>query len=127
MWRHGRPPPARRPRAQNNMDMYDMIDMLSEFDLHSGEFYSIMRDCEFFEDMDPYEVMAISDMLAGSGPRFFHDEDSDDDEMGFFEMAALSAVLDGSDDEELNPSEAAFLSMIMQSDMEEGSEEDEDD
>lgn len=113
--------------------MYEMIDMLSDFDLQSGEFYSIMRDSEFFEDMDPYEMMAVSDMLAssGSGPRFFDDEDSDDDEMGFFEMAALSASLDNPfedfDSDELNPSQAAFLSMVMQSNMEDNSEGEEDD
>ncbi|KAK4285516.1 hypothetical protein QN277_002207 [Acacia crassicarpa] len=134
MWRHGKPPPPpRRRRAQNNMAMYEMIDMLSGFDLQSGEFFSIMRDSEYFEDMDPYEVMTLSDMLAssGSGPRFFDDEDSDDDGLGFLEMAALSASLEDPfedfDNDELMPSEAAFLSMLMQSNMEEDSEEDEDD
>ncbi|XP_028799861.1 E3 ubiquitin-protein ligase makorin isoform X2 [Neltuma alba] len=129
-WKHGKPPRRRRSRAQNNMDMYEMMDMLSEFDLQSGEFYSIMRESEFFKDMDPYEMMAVSDMLAssGSGPRLFDDEDSDD-EMGFLDMADLSASLDDpfGDDDELNPSQAAFLSMIMQSNLEEDSEGDEDD
>lgn len=117
--------------------MYDMVDMLSEFDLESGEFYSIMRDSEFFNDVDPFEMMAMSDMLAsGSGQRFFDDEDpdddddDDDDEMDFFQMAALSAALgnpfEDSSNDELNPMQAAFLSMMMHSNFEEDSDEDED-
>ncbi|KAF7824545.1 E3 ubiquitin-protein ligase makorin [Senna tora] len=121
-WRHGRPPPPRRHRTNNNMDMYDMIDMLSEFDLESGEFYSIMRDSEFFEDMDPFEAMAVSDALAsGSGQRFFDDEDEDEDEdpeEDFFRLVALSAAL-GGNPFDFNPMGAAFFSMGMNSDLEE--------
>lgn len=78
------------------MDKYDILDMLSEFDLESGEFYSIMRDSEFFQDMDPFEMMVASDILASeSGQTFFGEEEgsSDDEEMGSFQMAALSEVL----------------------------------
>ncbi|XP_061342992.1 E3 ubiquitin-protein ligase makorin-like [Gastrolobium bilobum] len=125
MWIHDRPPPQRRP---NNFDMYDMLDMLSDFDLSTGEFYSIMRDSEFFDDMDPLEIMTISDTLAsGSGP-CFGPFDSDDEDLDIFQIAALSEALDsGVDDfgpedfenEELNPMEAALFSMMMHSDVEE--------
>ncbi|KAJ1434370.1 Zinc finger, CCCH-type [Sesbania bispinosa] len=125
-WIHNRPPPQHRP---NNFDMYDMLDMLSEVDLSSGEFYSIMRDSEFFEDMDPFEMMTISDTLAsGSGPCLGPFDSDDEEDMDIFQMAALSeALVSGVDDfgpedfhdEELNPMEAALLSMMMRSNMEE--------
>lgn len=134
-WIHHRPPPQHRP---NNFDMYDVLDMLSEVDLSSGEFYSIMRDSEFFDGMDPFEMMAISDSLAsGSGPCLNpFDSDEEEGDLDFFQMAALSeALASGVDDfgpedfdnEELNPMEAALLSMMMHSNMEDEEEESDED
>lgn len=130
-WIHNRPPPQRR---ENKFDMYDMLDMLNEVDLSSGELYSIMRDSEFFDDMDPFEMMAMSDAMAnGSGP-CLGPFDSDEEDMDIFQMAALSeALVSGVDDfgpedfgnEELNPMEAALFSMMMHSNIDE--EEDEED
>ncbi|XP_027340271.1 E3 ubiquitin-protein ligase makorin-like [Abrus precatorius] len=131
-WIHNRPPPQRR---QNNFDMYDMLDMLSEVDLSSSEYYSIMRDSEFFDDMDPFDMMAISDRLTGGSGPCLGPFDSDDEEMGIFQMAALSEELvagvddfgpEDFDDEEFNPMEAAILSMMMHSNMDEEEEEDSD-
>ncbi|KAE9621488.1 hypothetical protein Lal_00032589 [Lupinus albus] len=130
-WIHNRPPSQRRP---NNYDMYDMLDMLSEVDLSSGELYSIMRDSEFFDDMDPFEMMAISDAMGtGDGP-CLGPFDSDDDEvdMDFFPMATLSeALASGVDDfgpedfdnGEIDLMEAAMLSMMIHSNIEEEEED----
>lgn len=93
-WRHRRPPPQRR---QNHFDMHDMLDVLGEVDLSSGEFYSIMRDSDFFEGMDPFEMMALSDSLAGgSGPclgPFDSDDDDDDDGFRVSQMAAMQEAM----------------------------------
>nr|KYP54364.1 E3 ubiquitin-protein ligase makorin [Cajanus cajan] len=128
-WIHHRPPPQRR---QNNFGMYDMLDMLSEVDLSSAEYYSIMRESEFFDDMDPFEMMDISDRLAGESGPCLGPFDSDEEDMDFFQMAALSeALVSGVDDfgpedfdEEFNPMEAALLSMMMHSNIEDEDEED---
>lgn len=133
-WKHNRPPPSsRRP---NHFDMHDMLDMLSEVDLQSGEFYSIMRDSEFFDGMDPFEMMAISDSLAsGSGGPCLNPFDSDEDGEGseIFRMAALSEALSSGVDyfgpedfDDIDPMEAALISMMIHSQMEEDFEEDED-
>ncbi|KAE9590468.1 hypothetical protein Lal_00023419 [Lupinus albus] len=133
-WIHNRPPPQRRP---NNYDMYDMLDMLSEVDLSSGELYSVMRGSGLYNDMDPFEMMAISDAMAsGDGPCFGpFDSDVDDDEevdMDFFRMTSLSeALASGEDDfgpedfenDEMGRMEAALLSMMMHSNIEEEEEE----
>ena len=138
-WVHGRPPPVSRRVNNNrnrNRNVNDMLNMLREFDLESGEFYSIMRETECFEDMDPFEMMSLSDMLAssGSGP-FFNPGDSDDEEMDFFQMAALSEALDcsydnfcatGLDSDDWSPMDEAFLS-IMQSNMDEDESSDGED
>lgn len=139
-WIHHRPPPQRK---ETNIDMYDMLDMLSEVDLSSGEFYSIMRDSEFFDGMDQLEMMALSDSLAsGSGPHFGPFESDDEGEtLNLFRMAAMSEALDdfgpddfgpddfGPDDfdlddlDELDPMEAALISMMMHSHIDEDSED----
>ncbi|KAK7271587.1 hypothetical protein RJT34_27616 [Clitoria ternatea] len=130
-WIHHRPPPQRR---QNNFSMYEMLDMLSEVDLSSAEYYSIMRGLDFFDDMDPFEMMAVSDRLAGGSGPCFGPFDSDDEDMNFFRMAALSEALasgvddfdpEDFDDEAFDPMETALISMMMQSNMED--EEDEED
>ncbi|MED6148977.1 hypothetical protein PIB30_058027 [Stylosanthes scabra] len=131
-WIHKRPPPRRRP---NNFDMYDVLDILGGDDLSGGESYSIMRDSDLFDEMDRYEMMAISDILgAGPGPCPF-DSDEDDDDLDFLQMVSLSdALASGVDDlspddfsnDVLNPMEAAFFSMLMHSNIEED-EEDSDD
>ncbi|CAI8596183.1 unnamed protein product [Vicia faba] len=139
-WIHNRPPPQRK---QNNFDMYDVLDMLSEVDLSSGEFYSIMRDSEFFDGMDQFEMMALSDSLAsGSAPHLGPFESDDEGEtFDFFRMAAMSEALDdfgpddfgpddfGPDDfdlddlDDLDPMEAALISMMMHSHIDEDSED----
>jgi E3 ubiquitin-protein ligase makorin len=133
-WVHRRPPPQRRP---NNFDMYDVLDMLSEVDLTSGEFYNIMRDSEFFDGMDPFELMALSDSLAaGSGPCLGpFDSDDEDNEYNVFRMAAMSeALASGVDDfgpddfdDEFDPMDAALLTMMMHSHIEDDDEDVEDD
>jgi E3 ubiquitin-protein ligase makorin len=133
-WVHRRPPPQRRP---NNYDMYDVLDMLSEVDLTSGEFYNIMRDSEFFDGMDPFEMMALSDSLAaGSGPCLGpFDSDDEDNEYNVFRMAAMSeALASGVDDfgpddfdDEFDPMDAALLTMMMHSHIEDDDEDVEDD
>ncbi|KAL2330812.1 hypothetical protein Fmac_018393 [Flemingia macrophylla] len=131
-WIHHRPPPYRR---HNNFDMYDMLDMLSDVDISSAEYYSIMRDSELFDDMDSFEVMDISDRLAGeSGPCLGpFDSDEEDMDMDIFQMAGLSEALfsgvddfgpEDFDDEDFNPMEAALLSMMMHSNIEGEDEED---
>ncbi|KAK7323496.1 hypothetical protein VNO77_26972 [Canavalia gladiata] len=130
MWIHHRPP----PQPRQNVDMYDVIDILSEVDLSSGEYYSIMRDTPFFDDMDPFEMMAMPDRLTGGSGPCVGPFDSDDEYMYIFQMAALSEALvsgvddfgpEDFDDEEFNPMEAALISMMLHSNMEEGEEEDE--
>ncbi|KAL1346298.1 hypothetical protein HN51_019985 [Arachis hypogaea] len=130
-WIHKRPPPRRRP---NNLDMYDVLDMLGDVDLSGGELYSIMRDNDMFDEMDPYEMMAISDMLVtGPGPCPFDSEE--DDDVDFIRMTSLAeALASGVDDfgpddfrnDALDPMEAALFSMMMHSNIEED-EEDSDD
>lgn len=138
-WVHNRPPHNRPPpprRNQNNFGMNDVLEMLGEVDLSGGEFYSIMRDMDIFEGMDPFEMMAIADSLAGGsapcmGP--FDSNDEGDDEFDLFQMAALSeALADGVDDfgpddfyDEMDPMDAALLSMMMHSHMEEDDEDEE--
>ena len=112
--------------------MYDVLDVLGgEADLSSGELYSIMRDSELFDEMDPYEMMAISDILGNGPSPCPFDSDDEDEDWNFFRMASMSdALVSGVDDfgpedfdnEELNPMEAAFLSMMMHSNMEEDEE-----
>ncbi|KAK7243589.1 hypothetical protein RIF29_38394 [Crotalaria pallida] len=137
-WIHKRPPPHRRP---NNYDMYDVLDMLSDVDLSSGELYSIMSGSEIFNDMDPFDMMALSDAMGnGSGPCFGpfdiddddDDDDDDDEDMDFFRMGAFSeALASGMDDfgpedfdnEGISSMEAALLSMMMHSHIEEDSDE----
>nr|BAC77412.1 makorin ring-zinc-finger protein [Pisum sativum]BAC81564.1 makorin RING finger protein [Pisum sativum] len=137
-WIHHRPPPQRK---QTDFDMYDMLDMLSEVDLSSGEFYSIMRDSEFFDEMDPLEMMALSDSLAGGSVPCLGPFGSDDegDNFNVFRMAAMSEALDNLDDfgpddfgpddfdpddfDELDPMEAALISMMMHSNIDEDSED----
>ncbi|KAK7401510.1 hypothetical protein VNO78_13050 [Psophocarpus tetragonolobus] len=128
-WIHHRPPPQRR---QNHFDMYNMLDMLSEVELTSTEYFSIMRDSDFFDDMDPLEMMDLSDRLAGeSGPCLGPFDSDEDDDMDIFRMTVLSeALVSGVDDftpedfdEDFNPMEAALISMMMQSNID---EEDED-
>ena len=120
--KHNRPPPP--PRA-NNFDKYDILDMLSEFDLESGEFYSIMKDSEFFNDMEPFEMMALSEALANG---------SNDEDMDYFHMAdSPESLYDGEDDfdfedwddEKFNPMEAAILSMMMSANMDDEHSDDE--
>ncbi|CAL0310305.1 unnamed protein product [Lupinus luteus] len=114
--------------------MYDMLDMLSEVNLSSEELYSIMRGSGLYNDMDPFEMMAISDAMAsGDGP-CLGPFDSDDDEvnMDFSRMTSLSeALASGVDDigpedfgnDEMAHMEAALLSMMMHSNIEEEEEE----
>jgi len=122
-WRHRRPPPQRR---QNHFDMHDMLDVLGEVDLSSGEFYSIMRDSDFFEGMDPFEMMALSDSLAGGSGPCLGPFDSDDDDDGFrvSQMAAMSEAMalgmdafgpDDDDEEEFNVFRMAAMSEAMAS------------
>jgi E3 ubiquitin-protein ligase makorin len=116
--------------------MYDVLDMLSEVDLTSGEFYNIMRDSEFFDGMDPFEMMALSDSLAaGSGPCLGpFDSDDEESEFNVFRMAAMSeALASGVDDfgpddfdDEFDHMDAAFLSMMMHSHIEDDDEDDEE-
>ncbi|KAI4323391.1 hypothetical protein L6164_023003 [Bauhinia variegata] len=121
-WIHHRPP----PRRGNRFSKYNMLDMLSEFDLEGDEYYSIMRDSEFLSGMDPFELIPWSDMLSsGSGPGPFgpDNEDEDSDDGNIFRMAALSdALVDAGidddfdpeeSDEEMNPMEAALISMML--------------
>nr|AFK37020.1 unknown [Lotus japonicus] len=123
---HRKPPPRHRP---NNYDMYDVLDMLNEVDLQPEEYYSIMRDSEFFDEMDACEMMALSQSMG------LYNSD-EEDEYNFFQMAAFSeAMASGVDDfghedfenEEFNPMEAALFSMMMHSNMEEEEEDDDDD
>ena len=106
--------------------MYDMLDMLQDVDLTSAEYFSIMRGSDFFDDMDPFEMMDISHRLAGDSGPCLGLFDSDEEDLDIFQMAALSEVLaSGVDDfgpedfgdEDFNPMEAALLSMMMHSNM----------
>ncbi|KAI4333149.1 hypothetical protein L6164_017990 [Bauhinia variegata] len=117
-WKHHRPP----PRRKNRFIKYDMLDMLGEFDLESGEYYSIMRDSEVFGNMDPFEPMAWSEMLgSGSGPVPFgpDDEDEDSDYENSFRINGLSEALVGSGSDEEDPLEAAIMSMMLSNFVEE--------
>ncbi|KAG4958130.1 hypothetical protein JHK85_044510 [Glycine max] len=129
-WIHHRPPPQRR---QNHFDVHDMLNMLQDVDLTSAEYFSIMRDSDLYDDMDPFEMM-VSDRLAGDSGPCLGPFDSDEEDLDIFQMAALSEVLaSGVDDfgpedfgdEDFNPMEAALLSMMMHSNMED--EDDDDD
>ncbi|KAK7334616.1 hypothetical protein VNO80_26376 [Phaseolus coccineus] len=127
-WIHCRPPPQRR---QNNITMNDMLEMLSDVDLTS----SIMRDSGFFDDMDSFGMMDISDSLGGESGPCFGPFDSDEEDTDFFQMAALSeALVSGVDDfgpedfvdEEFNPMEAALLSMMMHSNIDDDDDDEEE-
>jgi len=129
-WIHRRPPPPQR--RQNNLNMNEMLDMLSDVDLTSAEYLSIMRDSDLFDDMDPFGMIDISDRLAGESGLCFGPFDSDEEGVDFFQMAALSEALvsgvddfglEDFDDEEFNPMEAALLSMMMHSNIDEDEEE----
>ncbi|MED6143467.1 hypothetical protein PIB30_006419 [Stylosanthes scabra] len=66
----------------DHLDKYDILAELSEFDLHPFEFYSILKDMEWFDDMGMFEKMALADKLAGPCYKdscFFPRGDSDDD------------------------------------------------
>jgi len=129
-WIHRRPPPQRR---QHSLAMHDVLDMLSQVELTSAEYLSIMRD---MDDMDPFGVMDLSDSPLGEPGPCLDPIDSDEEGMDFFEMAALSEALvsgvddfgpEDFDDEEFNPMETALLSMMMQSNIDEDEEDYSDD
>ncbi|XP_047152288.1 E3 ubiquitin-protein ligase makorin-like isoform X1 [Vigna umbellata] len=131
-WIHRRPPPPPQ-RRQNNLN--EMLDMLSDVDLTSAEYLSIMRDSDLFDDMDPFGMIDISDRLAGESGLCLGPFDSDEEGVDFFQMAALSEALvsgvddfglEDFDDEEFNPMEAALLSMMMHSNIDEDEDEDEE-
>jgi len=113
--------------------MHDVLDMLSQVELTSAEYLSIMRD---MDDMDPFGVMDLSDSPLGEPGPCLDPIDSDEEGMDFFEMAALSEALvsgvddfgpEDFDDEEFNPMETALLSMMMQSNIDEDEEDYSDD
>ncbi|XP_057730382.1 E3 ubiquitin-protein ligase makorin-like isoform X3 [Arachis stenosperma] len=111
MYKHAVKPVLRkqrqnRPQPQiggDNLNKYDIMSQLSEFDLHPHEFYSILKDMEWFDDMSAIEKMALADELAGptyGDSHFFPQDDFFDSDDDF-------------DDEEFDPIDAAISSMMM--------------